>query len=105
MSVFEQIVETFLALFLGISYARDTACCFHGVALAEKIAEIGFFFVNDIGLERLPALESSGRVKVATPPATAHIGQTTGAGIGTHHATGNTGRFAATPTKQSFQAI
>jgi hypothetical protein len=101
-SVLKQIVEAFLALVLGIDLGAYPARAFNHVAHLEEVAEIGFFFVRDIGLDVLAALEPAVWVKKPTPPTAAQIGQAVRATVRPRHTAFNSSRTATVPTQQSF---
>jgi len=102
VSILEQIVEFFFAVFFGVGLGGNTAGALHDIAHLEKITEIGFFLVGDIGLDRLLALKTAGGVEMATTPAAAQIRQTLNTGVGAGDLVFYAGRFPAVPTHQTF---
>ena len=96
-SILKQIVKLLLALFFGVGLGGDAAGALENVAHLKTVAEVGFLFVGDIGVDSLTALEPTEWIKKPTAAAAAQIGQTVGAAVVARYAADQAGRATATP--------
>jgi len=102
MLILEQIVETFLAVPFVVVLGGNTPRAFDDVTHLEKFTEIGFFFVGNIGFDRLLTLKPSGWVEMTTAVTTSQIRHTIHAGIGPRDLVSYSGRFTAIPAEQTL---